>query len=109
MAERAASVSRRARIAPERVPATVEAASIVAALTAHREGRRFRTAADCLPPSSPRPSPPKPSGSPRSRANSADLSALRPPGGSREFRRRSMPRRSPRHSRPARALSRRTG
>ncbi|MER6767884.1 DUF6545 domain-containing protein, partial [Amycolatopsis sp. NPDC000746] len=32
-----------------RIPAAVEAALIVAALAAHREGRRFRAAADYRP------------------------------------------------------------
>ncbi|MFB9924380.1 MAB_1171c family putative transporter [Amycolatopsis halotolerans] len=50
VAERAAYIARRTGIAPDRIPAAIEAASIVAALTAHREGRRFRAAADYRPP-----------------------------------------------------------
>ncbi|MET9258631.1 MAB_1171c family putative transporter [Amycolatopsis sp. NPDC004079] len=50
VAERAAYIARRTGIAPDRIPAAIEAASIVAALAAHREGRRFGTAADYRPP-----------------------------------------------------------
>jgi len=50
VAEQATAVAQRAGIAPDRLPAAVEAASIMAALAAHRAGRRFPTAEDYRPP-----------------------------------------------------------